>query len=217
MAEEVQAANILASLQKMDKVAVADEDQIMEDNMDSADSDGILKDEDDACVNGCQAGWLSPRMKYLLLTTAEVTQDAVINSSDLAKEIGDANPIYLADSIPSEVLPSEKGELREWTKALSMVFQTIAELFAAGTIPNATNLAEALAADDTKRQLYQVYSQRGAEGVHALDALVYTAKGRWETGAFADAHCGAGSGWNELPSCAQHDFDFFLAEAGLQD
>ncbi|KAJ7499452.1 hypothetical protein FB451DRAFT_1549077 [Mycena latifolia] len=199
-----QAAQILASLQKSDHIhadATGDVDM-------SSD-----EDEGDACVNGCQAGWLSPRLRYILQSFAAHAHHAVLDKGDLAVQTGDAGQVYLAQAIPSEVLPRGKTAIREWVRAFSMMFETISDIFEAGEIPNATRLEETLRADESKLKFYEIYAMQGADCTHVLEALVLGAKGGWET---VKQELDK-SDWESFSPCSEHELDWDMAEAALRN
>ncbi|KAJ6567404.1 hypothetical protein DFH09DRAFT_1471684 [Mycena vulgaris] len=206
--DTIQAATILASLQSTGS-----------DDMDpetSSDAD-MDSDSDTACVNGCQQGWLSPRLKFILQTTAVIAHDMVRDSGDLAIEFADAGHVYLAEYIPSEDLPRDKQDIAQWIQGFAMIFKVISEIFEAGRIPNVSQVEQTLVGDEAKLKFYQMYAMKGADCRSVLEALVCGAREDWESGHFRAAHCDSKPEWEALPLCAEHDVDWLMAEAALSD
>jgi hypothetical protein len=84
-------------------------------------------------------------------------------------------------------------------------------MFEAGEIPCPFALSEALGKlPKNKLKLVQAY-RKSTEIESALDALLEGAKEEWE-GEFAETYCDTDSGWDALPVCTEHDFDWSSAE-----
>jgi hypothetical protein len=84
-------------------------------------------------------------------------------------------------------------------------------MFDAGEIPCTPALLEALRKlPNNKLKLVQAY-KKSTEIDSALYALVQGAKEDWD-GEFEETHCDTDSGWDALPVCAKHDFDWSLVE-----
>ncbi|KAJ6463226.1 hypothetical protein C8R47DRAFT_81832 [Mycena vitilis] len=163
----------------------------------------------------CQDGWLSPRTKFVLKVTAEVAQDLVRDTGEFAGEYGHVGATYLTDHIPAEYLPRGKAAAAKWVEAFEMVFEVIADMFDAGSIPHAYEVEQTLALPENKKkaQLFAAYTKWGGGAENALVALVEGAKHAWEEEEFEDTH--GDEKWNALPTCTEHDFDWDLVTDGL--
>jgi hypothetical protein len=84
-------------------------------------------------------------------------------------------------------------------------------MFEAGEIPCTPALTKALG----KLPKIKLKPVRAYEKSSSIDCAIYVfVQGvveEWE-GDFEDAHCDTDSGWDALPVCAKHDFDWFLVE-----
>lgn len=97
-----------------------------------------------------------------------------------------------------------------WLEGFSAIFRVIHDIFEAGKIPSLIALLEALhKLPKDKLKLVQAY-EKSTEIESALEALVRRAKEDWEW-EFKDIHCDSDMGWDALPVCAKHDFDWSLA------
>jgi hypothetical protein len=159
----------------------------------------------------------STTVKFQLLTclvvTAGVAQDLIRDTGDLAGVYGYVGPTYLAEYMPANVLPRGKKAAAQWVEGFGMLFEVISEIFDAGMVPTPDELEQMLAlAKNKKRQkLLRYYAINGASNEDVLEALVMGAKYDWEEGEFKDTYCEDEEQWDELPTCATHDFDWDTA------
>ncbi|KAJ6567405.1 hypothetical protein DFH09DRAFT_1156882 [Mycena vulgaris] len=163
---------------------------------------------------GCQDGWLSPRLKFILHATAGVAQDLIRGTGELAGEYGHVGGVYLAHHIPRKHLPAGKKAAPLWVDAFAMMFKFITDIFEAGRIPTAGELERTLGDDRKGIKIAKAYMKQGADCEQVLSALVLGAKSDWEEGDFQDAYCGDEK-WDALPTCEKHDCNWSLAEDAL--
>jgi len=170
----------------------------------------VPMESDTACQ--CQDGWLSPRLKFVLSTTAAVATDLIIDTGEFAGEYGHVGCTYLTDYIPGHLIPRGKKTVVQWIEAFAAIFKVIHDMFEAGEIPTTEALEQKLSQLPTsKRKLIKAYGKQGAEVDAVLEALIMGAKYDWEEGDFKDAHCDDEQ-WDALPACAEHDLNWTLAE-----
>ncbi|KAJ6567401.1 hypothetical protein DFH09DRAFT_1471673 [Mycena vulgaris] len=162
---------------------------------------------------GCQNGWLSPRLKFILHTTASVAQDLVRDTGELAGELGHVGGVYLSWHIPREHLPEGTKVAPLWVEGFAMMFEVITDIFEAGKIPTAGELERTLVYDRRGTKIAQMYMKQGADCEQVLSALVWGAKSEWEEGHFEEVHCH--EEWDALPTCKKHDFNWSSAEDAL--
>ena len=143
---------------------------------------------------------------------AGVASDVVRDTGEMAIEHGDAAATYLAQYVPAECLPRGAKSVELWVEGFSIIFLTIHNLFEAGKIPEIDILGEALCQlPKDKQRFVKAYRKKGASLECVLEALVYRAQEEWEED-FQDVHCDEDSGWDELPECSKHDFEWTIIE-----
>ena len=130
----------------------------------------------------------------------------------MAAEVGYVGRVYMTDDIPRGNLPRGKKSAALWVEGFATIFRVIHEMFEAGRIPTPDALLDTLGKLPKHQQkLINAYSKKGAEVHYALEALVLQAKTEWED-EFEAEYCDDGDlGWDKLPVCAKHDFDWALA------
>ncbi|KAJ7499453.1 hypothetical protein FB451DRAFT_1549078 [Mycena latifolia] len=164
---------------------------------------------------GCKDGWLSPRQKFILETTAEVAQDLIRDTGEFAGEYGHvSDTVYLVQYLPPHATPRGKKAAALWVDGFVMMFEVIAGMLKAGKVPTADKLEQTLDRDKKRAKLWKAYAKNGANCEHALEALVRGAKCDWEEGDFKDAFCEEEE-WRKLPVCKEHDLNWSAAEDGL--
>ncbi|RPD65354.1 hypothetical protein L226DRAFT_567397 [Lentinus tigrinus ALCF2SS1-7] len=182
-----------------------------------------------APVFGCTCGectdvWLSPRMRYRLLSEADGAVDMMKMSleSPLASDLECApGTEYLSQSIQNQ------GITRKFYVGYTAIVMVIAKLLKqpgdAG-VPSVTNI-DAMLGRISISQHTAVFFDRGGRVRNAIDFILYSAKdqsplgdGTWDEMRVegAEDEDGLGEEYGKLPRCA-NDLDFMLVEAGLAD
>ncbi|GLB44413.1 hypothetical protein LshimejAT787_1700400 [Lyophyllum shimeji] len=181
--------------------------------------------DSETCIGNCQDGWLSPRMKFILSTTAGVAADLILGTGEFAEELGHVEGVYLTPYIPSEQLPDgpSAAAAAAWVEGFSAVCGTVGRMLEAGQVPT----ADALLLELEVLGLPKPTGEGGGVGAPAvfleyteiewaLEAVVRQAREEWESGEFEETY-GADERWKfkELPKCAEHDLDWEMALENL--
>ncbi|KAJ7667511.1 hypothetical protein DFH06DRAFT_220300 [Mycena polygramma] len=165
-------------------------------------------DKETTC--GCQGGWLSPRTKFVLNVTAAC---AVDDCNQEPASISSLAPLSFFQALPKSL------RVASWFEGLAVILGIISSKFEAGKIPDVDEVERAMAllTDSEKKAnlaAYQKSFKSGAGAGEALEALVKGAKYQWEDEDFEEMYSDQ-ERWNALPKCAEHDFDWDLAEDEL--
>jgi hypothetical protein len=149
----------------------------------------------------------------LLPAVAAVASDLVIDTGEIAEELGHAGGVYLAEYIPEHQIPRGKKSVVLWIEGFATIFGVINHMFEAGKIPTTDALERALSQlPKNKQKLVKAYGKQGAEVDSVLEALVHRAKEEWEVDEFEATYCQCDKEWDALPACAEHDLDWNMAE-----
>lgn len=150
--------------------------------------------------------------------TAAVASDLILDTGELAEELGHTGGVYLAHHIPNEKRPQGKKAAPLWVEGFSFIFGVIHEMFEDGKIPMIDELErELIQLPKDKQKLIKAYGKQGAGLDSILEALVFGAKEEWEQGDFEGAHCYDDKKWEAIPTCTKHDLDWTLAVDMLTD
>ncbi|KAJ7179630.1 hypothetical protein C8R46DRAFT_1074327 [Mycena filopes] len=159
----------------------------------------------------CQEGWLSPRTKFVLQTSAATAPDLIKATEDFAEIHEDPKGGYLTDYMPAQHLPRGNADAAvQWVHGFAMLFDAIKDIFEAGRIPTASELEGH--AKDRALAHWNAYSKAGADCEMVLEALVQGVKDNWDEGDFKDEY---EEELEALPACDEHDFDWGLVEDHL--
>ena len=139
-----------------------------------------------------------------------MASDLVLDTGEMAEELGHAGGVYLTEYIPARQVPRGKKAVVLWIEGFATIFGVIHKMFEAGEIPTAGTLERALSQlPKDKQKLIKAYGKQGAKVESVLEALVYGAKDEWEED--FKAKYGDDKEWKALPVCAEHDMNWDLA------
>jgi len=111
-------------------------------------------------------GWLSPRMRELLLGAAEITCD------EISGESGHGEGFETLAFIPFDTVRLDtNGIFNKFYQGWGAVFYKIAECLRRGQVPTVQRIKDNFARNYNKN--YEVFMERGGKIEYALDALVY--------------------------------------------
>lgn len=115
----------------------------------------------------------------------------------------------MTQHIPVDELPRGRKSMKPWLDGFSTLYSVIHTMFEAGRIPTLDVMEEEVGRlPMAKQKSVRAYLQY-TEIEYALSGLVRQAKEEWED-EFEDTHCD--EKWERLQACAEHDFDWILAE-----
>jgi len=129
-------------------------------------------------------GWMSPRMRELILTTAVIDSDSIMMQYDQFEEAPPLDFIPRLDYIPSAILETvRQGNeklLRKFIDGWRAIFCCVADLLRRGMTPTCNHIKASFA-----RQVninYQFYISKGGKIEYALDAILNVTENVYKDG-----------------------------------
>ncbi|KAF8064399.1 hypothetical protein FPV67DRAFT_1782666 [Lyophyllum atratum] len=178
-------------------------------------STSMIEDEGGSCK--CQERWLSPRMRYILMTIAGVASDIILDTGDMDAEEGHIGCTYLSQYIPRDQIPDGQEAVTLWIKGFAAIFSVIYKIFKAKKIPTLTAIEHSLSrlkGDQQKAlEVFRDYTDMDL----VIEALVYGAKEEWTGDEFLDTYDSYANEWDALSACAEHDLNWTTALVMLSD